>query len=176
MPPRKDYKVRIRVGEVEIEVAGDREFVEQKIKEFKEDFLTKEPKSMTDQMQKPEVKVQQTKKITAKEAVSKGETITQAIVEESILDFKEFAREKTPRTANQKVMTIAYYLYSYEKRDFTYKDVKDYYERAGWGTLINPIGIVRNLIKLGYLEQVEDTEMFRISTDGIKYVENNFKI
>jgi len=154
------YRIRVKFGSTEIEVQGDKEFVESKFNEL----LQSLSKEITAAPEQP--------KIT-------GERIS----------FPEFIAEKSRNigkdpanlTGPQKMMSIAYYIYKYESRDFSYDDVAAGASEARLSGLTNPRQYTSDLIKKGYLQEVqcpqeEKKKCFRILRRGIQFIESNFQV
>jgi len=148
----------LNLNGLEIEVEGDKEFVESKISDL----------SWIDTLsQKLQAQV-------ARHATPTSKTIST----ESKLSFTEFSTEINPQTHLQRILTIAYYLYRFENRDFTYDDVESFYEQRRWPRPSNPRQAVSDLIEQGYIEEAGKSngkKSFRILEKGIRYVESRFK-
>lgn len=95
------------------------------------------------------------------------------------LSFGEFARQKNPKTSLEKSITIIYYVWKYENRNFTYDDIETHCKKVAWPTYSNPAVLIKELKRKGFIEEVgENSEgkiEYRILENGIKFVENNFK-
>ena len=147
------YRVRISLSGIEVEIEGDREFVDSKLSNL--GWL--------------------------EELVGKLQTrnLGKKIVErEEKPSFNEFASELEPQNHGQRILSVAYYLYKWENRDFGYDDVENFYKVASWPTPSNPRDVVGDLIREGFLEdagRVEGKKRFRILRKGIKLVENKFR-
>jgi len=147
------YRVRVSVGGLEMEVEGDREFVEERLSDL----------AWLDKV---------LEKVRSHESVKEGELIGEK------LSFTEYVDELEPETHPQRFLTIAYYLHKHEGRDMTYDDVKDYYQRVRWPTPKNLSDVMSDLIKDGFMEEagkLNGKKAFRILRKGIKYVENKFR-
>jgi len=147
------YRVRISIGGLEIEIEGDKEFIEERFSDLSwlDKFL---------------------EKVKPRESIKQGELIGEK------LSFTEYVDEIEPETHLQRFLTIAYYLHKHEGRDMTYDDVKDYYQRVRWPTPKNLSDVMSDLIKDGYMEEagkMNGKKAFRILRKGIKYVENKFR-
>ena len=147
------YRVRISVGGLEIEIEGDKEFIEERFSDL----------SWLDKV---------LEKIKPHESIKEGELISEK------LSFTEYVDELEPETHPQRFLTIAYYLHRHGGRDMTYDDVKDYYQRVRWPTPKNLSDVMSDLIKDGFMEEagkLNGKKAFRILRKGIKYVENKFR-
>ena len=147
------YRVRVSVGGLEMEVEGDREFVEERLSDL----------AWLDKV---------LEKVKSHESIKQGELIGEK------LSFTEYVDELELETHPQRFLTIAYYLHRHEGRDMTYDDVKDFYQRVRWPTPKNLSDVMSDLIKDGYMEEagkLDGKKAFRILRKGIKYVENKFR-
>jgi len=147
------YRVRVSVGGLEMEVEGDKEFVEERLSDL----------AWLDKV---------LEKVKSHESIKQGEFIGEK------LSFTEYVDELEPETHPQRFLTIAYYLHRHEGRDMTYDDVKDFYQRVRWPTPKNLSDVMSDLIKDGYMEEagkLDGKKAFRILRKGIKYVENKFR-
>ena len=105
------YRIKIKKGNLEIEVEGDKEFVEKHIEEFKEEL----PK-ITEEKPSEEVSVSST---------WEGET------ELKNLSLAEFYKMKQPRDHNETVAVFAYWLTKKEnKEEFKPRDISKCYDVA----------------------------------------------
>ncbi len=95
------------------------------------------------------------------------------------IPFGTFAKQKNPQTYEERAITIGYYLWVSENRNFTYKDVEEFFQKVAWPTYSNPTMLIRRLKSKGWIEEVGDNSQdkieYRILEDGIKIVENNFE-
>ena len=147
------YRVRVSVGGLEMEVEGDREFVEERLSDL----------AWLDKV---------LEKVRPHESIKQGELIGEK------LSFTEYVDELEPETHPQRFLTIAYYLHRHEGRNMTYDDVKDFYQRVRWPTPKNLSDVMSDLIKDGYMEEagkLNGKKAFRILRKGIKCVENKFR-
>ncbi len=146
------YKIKLRAEGFELEIEGDREFVESKLSNLE----------WIDQIFNKFGSVE----ITASKAAK-------ALPKEKPA-FNEFASLVKPKTNWEKFLTIAYYLYKWEDRDMTYEDVENYYRHARWPMPGNARDVMSNLIREGYMEDAgkkNDRKAFRILQKGIQYIE-----
>jgi len=144
------YRIKLRSTGFELELEGDREFVESKLADLSwlEKILDKAG------------------------AVAHAES--RLLTSGRKPSFIEFASLMNPRTNGEKVLTIAYYLYKWENRDVTYEDIEQYYRRARWPMPGNVRDVMSNLIREGYMEdagKISDRKAFRILQKGIKLIE-----
>lgn len=150
------YKFRLRSGSLELELEGDKEFLESKLSDLSwlDAFLEK--------FSGPG------KPIQIKEAPQLSEKPS----------FVEFASLLNPKTNWEKFLSIAYYLYKWKGKDLTYEDVEKYYGQARWPMPRNIWDVMSNLIREGYMEDAgkqNDRKAFRILRKGIEYVEASLK-
>ena len=144
------YRIRLRSTGFELELEGDREFVESKLADLSwlEKILDK--------------------------AGAAAHAESRPLTSGRKPSFIEFASLMNPRTNGEKVLTIAYYLYKWENRDVTYEDIEQYYRRARWPMPGNVRDVMSNLIREGYMEdagKISDRKAFRILQKGIKLIE-----
>lgn len=149
------YRIKLNLNGLEIEVEGDRDFVESKISDLS--WIDAISKRLQGQIVKHSPRV---------------------ISIDKKMSFTEFSTELNPQTHLQRILTIAYYLYRFEERDFTYDDIESFYEQRRWPRPANPRQAVSDLIEEGYIEKSGKTngrKSFRILEKGIRYVETMFK-
>ncbi|MEN2975166.1 MAG: hypothetical protein ABDH32_06285 [Candidatus Caldarchaeales archaeon] len=149
------YRVRLNLNGLEIEIEGDKEFVESKISDL----------TWIDNL-------------SQKLAFIGGKQSSNIGIVKVGSSFTEFSSQINPQSHPQKVLSIAYYLYSREERDFTYDDIMNYYEQRRWSKPSNPRDVVSDLIKEGYIEEsskINGKKAFKILEKGIKYVQSGFK-
>ncbi|MBO3769170.1 MAG: hypothetical protein QXS51_05835 [Thermoproteota archaeon] len=160
MPPeevRPESGVRIKKGELEVEVWGSREFVESTLEKLKEEFFKKE------------VLVTQTVKPS-----SPSMTFTEYLAEEA----KVLGREPDTLKGYEKILLIGYYIYTTENRDFTYEDIERLKTEARLSGLENPRQYMGVLIRKGYVSETGTEggkKVFRMLRRGLQYVESGFR-
>ncbi len=140
------YKFRLKAGNLELELEGDREFLEARLSDL--GWLD--------------------------EILGRLGGVKLVAGAEEKPSFVEFASRINPRTNWEKFLTIAYYLYRWEDRDLTYEDVENYYRQARWPMPGNARDVMSNLIREGYMEDAgrrNDRKAFRILRKGIEHVE-----
>ncbi len=145
------YRVRVLSNGVEVEVEGDREFVEAKLSDL----------SWLEAM---------LERLSAMEG-GRGEAGEKP-------SFIEFADRLDPKSHPQRFLTIAYYLYKWEGRNVGYDDFEEYYRKARWPTPSNPRDVVGDLVRDRLFEdagRVNGKKVFRILRKGIRFVENGFR-
>lgn len=154
-----EHGIRVRKGDVEIEVWGNREFVEAAFEKLRQEFLQENVKTL---------------ETPAAQPPSPGMTFTEYLAEEA----KKIGREPDMLKGYEKILLIGYYLYTVEKRDFTYDDVEKLRGEARLSGLENPRQYMSILIKKGYVSEtgVEGgKKVFRMLRRGLQYVENGFR-
>jgi hypothetical protein len=154
-----EHGIRVRKGDVEIEVWGNRDFVEATFEKLRQEFLQENIKALETQIVQPP---------------SPGVTFTEYLAEEA----KKIGREPDMLKGYEKILLVGYYLYMVEKRDFTYDDVEKLREEARLSGLENPRQYMSILIKKGYVSEtgVEGgKKIFRMLRRGLQYVENGFR-
>ncbi len=150
------YRLRVKIGGLELELEGDRDFLEARFADL----------SWIDELLE---KLGNLEQHTAVEALQQ-----QAVVGD-FSSFVEFASHVNPEKNWEKFLTIAYYLYRQEGRDLTYEDVEKYYAQARWPMPKNIWDVMSHLIREGYMEDAgkqNDRKVFRILRRGIEHVES----
>jgi len=149
------YKIKLRAEGFELEIEGDREFIESKLSNlgWLDQVFNKfgQPRSSASQTGPP------ARPLTTEK-----------------LAFNEFASLLKLNTDRERFLAIAYYLYRWEDRDLTYEDVENYYRMARWPMPSNPRDVMSGLKEDGYMEDVgkiNGRKAFRILQKGIQYVE-----
>ncbi|MEM3712812.1 MAG: hypothetical protein QXR97_04680 [Thermoproteota archaeon] len=162
MPPEvteSEHGVRIRRGEVEIEVWGSREFVESTLEKLKEEFFKKVETPVAQAVKPP----------------SASMTFTEYLAEEA----KALGREPDTLKGYEKILLIGYYIYTTENRDFTYEDIERLKTEARLSGLENPRQYMGVLIRKGYVSETGTEEggkkVFRMLRRGLQYVESGFR-
>lgn len=151
----QNYKIRIKLGKVEIEVEGDKEFVEKHIEEFKKEI----PKIV-------------------KELPSKEKTVIPETQEEKVelkgLSLVEFYKQKDPKNHNETVVVFAYWLTEKEKKEeFSPKDIENCYSKIGIKKPANVPQIMKILASGGkaYLIKTRERGIYKISMLGKDLIE-----
>ncbi len=149
------YKIRIRRNEVEIEVEGDKEFVEKHIEEFKKEL--------------PKI---------AKESSLKEKPVVSEIPKEKLglekLSLAEFYKRKQPKGHNETVVVFAYWLTKERnKEEFNSKDILDCYDEA---RMKKPKNINQHIIKMAagkkaYLTSGSEKGLHKLILPGEGFVE-----
>ncbi|MEM2584264.1 MAG: hypothetical protein QXP99_01855 [Thermoproteota archaeon] len=158
MSSETEHGVRIKKGDVEIEVWGSRDFVESTMERLKEEFF-KKSEIIEAQAVKPP---------------SPAMAFTEYLAEEA----KALGREPDTLKGYEKILLIGYYIYTTENRDFTYDDRERLKTEARLSGLENPRQYMGVLIKKGYVSEtgVEGgKKVFRMLRRGIQYVESGFR-
>jgi hypothetical protein len=95
------------------------------------------------------------------------------------IPFPTFAKSKAPKTHEERAITIGYYIWKFENRNFTYDDVISYCKKIGWPTYTNSTVLIKQLKNKAWIEEWQKNSNgkieFRVIIDGISQVENNFK-
>lgn len=149
----QNYRIKIKLGEVEIEAEGDKEFVEKHIKELKEEI--------------PKV----AERLPAKEKIVTPE-IPKEEVDLGKLSLAEFYKHKRPQDDMEVAMTIAYYLTSSEKREeFANREIKERAGKLGY-KLSNPADTLKRAAsgKKAYVRKIEKGK-WTLTLEGRNFVE-----
>jgi len=147
----QNYMIRIKLGEVEIEAEGDKDFVEKHIEEFRKEM--------------PRI---------AKELPSKEVTpeISRERIELGKLSIAEFYKERKPKEDIEVAVTIAYYLTTSEKKEeFTNQEIKEEANKLGY-KLSNPADTLKKAAsgKKAYVRKIEKGK-WTLTLEGKRFVE-----
>lgn len=116
------YLIKVKDKDLEIEVQGDREFVEKKFREFLETFFKKFPK------EKYEIKGGHFEK-------EKGKLLE----EDDIEKIKDYFKNFKIKTNTEKILLAARFYYeNFGKKSFTLSDIKSIYKMMKWKNSKNP--------------------------------------
>ena len=95
------------------------------------------------------------------------------------IPFPTFAKSIGPKTHEERAITIGYYVWKFENRNFIYDDIISYCKKISWPTYTNSTVLIKQLkIKAWIEENGKNSDgkiEFRIISDGISQVENKFK-
>ncbi len=151
----QNYRIKIKQGEIEIEVEGDKEFVEKHIEEFKKEL--------------PRI---------AKELPSKEKIVSPEIPEKESelekLSLAEFYKQKDPKNHNETVVVFAYWLTKKEKKEeFKTKDIGACYDEA---RISKPKNITQHVQavasgKKAYLTKGSARTYYKLTLTGEEFVE-----
>jgi hypothetical protein len=150
------HKIRLRLENFEIEVSGDKEFVNEEFKKLEERYLNSNFKNQLDE----------TKKIN---------TFLRELVPENDLKGKypsmqNIIIKQIPKTEFDWVLIYGFYKSNYGKKTFSKKDINDFYEESKRKTKQRIKNIAYNLnslVKKDFIKALNDTE-FVITETGIK--------
>jgi len=153
------YKIKIRRGDLEIEVQGDKQFVLEKFGELKEELFR------------------------SREGVPTAPITTAPKVEGKPLEglsLVEFLNAKNPKSHPDKVVAMAYYLHHYRGvKIFTVDDINECYSEARISRSANLNATINKNIAKGYImeaqEKKENKKAWMITQTGERYVESNLK-
>jgi hypothetical protein len=148
----KSYRLRIKLGEVEIEAEGDKEFIEKHIGEFRK------------KMPKVDKQLLPDKKADISE--------TQGDIEK--FSLAEFYKTKKPKKDVEVVATVGYYLTFHDKKDeFANKDIKNATNQIGH-KIANIAHTLKKAAKgkKAYLVKGDKRGSWKITTEGKRFVEN----
>jgi len=145
----QNYRIRIKLGEVEIEAEGDKEFVEKHIEEFKKEM----PKIAKEKIVTPE---------TPKEEV-----------EMKKISLAEFYKQKNPKTNVEVALTVAYYLLFHDRKgEVTNKEIKEATDKIGF-KITNIAHTLKEAAKgkKAYLIKGSKRGSWKITGEGKRFVE-----
>ena len=147
------YRIRIKKGNVEIEVEGDKDFVEKHIGELKNElskFIRKMP------------------------IEDSGKVIEKSNEELENISLAEFYKLKSPKDHNETVMVFAYWMTEKEiKKEITPKDINKCYSKIGVSKPVNIPDIMKKLAsgKKAYLVKTGKRGFYKISMLGRDLIE-----
>lgn len=150
------YRIWIKKGDIEIEVEGDKDFVEKHIKEFKGELQKVTEKAL------PEEK--SVSQVTEKKEEIKLENLSLA----------EFYKMKQPKDHNETVVVFSYWLMIKEgKEEIRPKDIGECYSKIG---IRKPTNIPHTMKILAsgrkaYLSKTEKRGIYKIGMYGKELVE-----
>jgi len=153
------YKIKIRRGDLEIEVQGDKQFVLEQFGELKEElFRFRE--------------VVPTAPVTAAPKVE-GKPLEG-------LSLVEFLNAKGPKSHPDRVTVMAYYLHHYQGVEiFNADDINECYSQARISRSANLNATINKNIAKGYImeakEKKDNKKAWMITQTGERYVESNLK-
>jgi len=147
-----NYLIRYKKGEIEIEVQGDKDFVEEKFKELISLKLT----------------------ASAKEQAGVTSTPTESGKQLSLV---EFIRNKNPKSHGDKILTFGYYLKTFRNfHSFNLDDIEECYREARIPRTKNFSAYITQLIRDGLImdseEKKDNKKAWILTNRGIEYVEN----
>lgn len=147
------FAARVRFGEVEFEVAGDKEFVEKHISEWREKLS-----NGSELGSKPPTP-----------AVDK----TQKAAAVNINDLPELFSYKKPQTQNEAIAVFGYYFENKEgKKEFDTKDLLGAFDQVRVKRPKNIHDSVKKCYdRTGYILPVSGKKSWRLSTEGVRKVE-----
>jgi len=150
----QNYRIRIKLGEIEIEAEGDKEFVERHIEEFKKEM----PKIANELPSKEKTVIPETQKEK---------------VESERLSLAEFYGKKNPKTDVEVALTVACYLSFHDKKnEFTNKEIKEEAEKIGY-KITNIAHTLKEAAKgkKAYLVRSGKKGSWQITGEGKRFVE-----
>ncbi len=154
-----NYGLRFRKGDVEIEIQGDKNFVEKKF----EELYSKIFGAIVPAKQKILTEVSPIEKIVASEHLDSK-------------DLREYMKKFRTTNNTEKMMVAARYLYErLNKKSFTLFDIKSIYKIMRWQTSKNPSSFLQKFRQKKYiylLPQKRDGKPLYVLTEkGIKFTE-----
>lgn len=148
-----NYRIRIKKGEIEFEVEGDKEFV----KELYEEFETK-----TDNISGANTENIQSKTGQEEQSIVKKYSIIQIY------------KSMKLKTNLDRILFFAYWMLKKDdKKEFSIKDIMDYFDQFGLRKPENPKRDFTKLvsIKRGHLNTGSSDAFHSLSFDGINCIE-----
>jgi hypothetical protein len=153
----QNYKIRFKIEGSEIEVEGDKNFVDEKFNFLLKELQLRPPPSLTERK-------------SIREAGTFPRDTSTAIQKPNI---KEFIADKKPSGSLQTAVVIAYYLLKYERKDtFVDEDLRKIWIASGCKPSKNlPQTMIDCKTKHGWFELVS-RGTYKISDHGIYLVES----
>ena len=159
------YRIRIKDGTTELEIAGDKRFVQRSFKEikallnkhFRSNLIQVERKSRRKRKPGPKPKISPPKERTDMRKMS----------------LQEIFKVKNPKRENQRVLLLAYYLNKVTgKREFKIKDLKPLYDELKLEVPKNLGYFLRSMSSedKGLLVQGRKQGRFKITEKGIDFI------
>jgi len=150
----QNYRIRIKLGEIEIEAEGDKDFVEKHIEELKTE-MPKIARELPSEEVIPEIQ---------------GERM-----ELEKLSLAEFYKQKQPKDHNETIVVFACWLTKREEQqEFTPKGIEACYSQIAMTKPANIpqcMGILASG-KKAYLLRGDKRGQYRLSMTGEEFVEN----
>jgi len=165
----KNYRARFKFPDIEVEVEGDREFVDKHLTTLLE--LLKQPK-LTEGLVEEKVE----KKAPPKPRKPRGRRAKAELVLEKTpeISIEEFFEQKKPKTHNEAVLVISYWLTKYAgKKEIRPKDIRLVFEQLKTrkpGNVGQHIRILSDP-KKGFLKRGQKTGRYFLTPKGIELVE-----
>ena len=155
------YRIKIRKGDIEIEVEGDKKYVDEKLRELEERFI----KGLTVAVAEAEVK--------PKRRRGRPPKSPKPIVD--ISELKEFLRKVKPRTRIEKIATIAYFLQEKGHKTFRNAEMSVLMEHTGT-KIVNLSEVLKRAIraKTPLLTRVDIGE-WTLTEEGRNFVSSRLK-
>ena len=155
------YVIKYKKGDLEIEVQGDRTFVEEKFKELLGIKLSAVP-------QKESIISSETSVLPSSEP--KGETGKR-------MSLSEFMNTKNPKGHDDKILVFGYYIEKFEKSiSVNVDDIKKCYQQAKIPPTKNIPTYTSMLERKGYImaseEKKDNKKAWQLTQSGEKYIEN----
>jgi hypothetical protein len=151
----QNYRIRIKLGEIEIEAEGDKEFVEKHIEEFRKEM--------------PKI---------SKELPSKEKPILPEIPREEVelehLSISEFYKQRQPKDNNETVVVFAYWLTKKErKEEFKTVEISACFSNAG---VPKPRNVTQHMKmassgKKAFLMKGSKKGLWKLTITGEKFIE-----
>jgi len=147
------YSIKYKKGDLEIEVQGDKAFVEGK---FKELFESKQ--EMLQEVKHSSSSIQLTNEVGKKTSLA------------------EFVKSKNPKGHDDKILVFGYFVEKYEKSSsFNVDDIKRCYQQAKIPPTKNIPSYTALLIKEGYImdaaEKKDNKKAWILTNSGVEFVE-----
>jgi len=154
MSETKDYRIRLRKGEKEFEIQGDKTWVEAESARLQSEFLNLEERGHEKESQD----------LGEPEPSSLPETISQFFIDKN-----------EPKTHTNRTLVFAYWLEKHGNQSWNIKDIEDCYDGLRLGSKPKNFTDIINHINKSYLIITHDKgglKAWKLSIDGLRYVES----
>lgn len=150
------HKIRLRLDNFEIEVSGDKDFVNEEFKKLEEKYLNSK-------IDKPLNEIKRSNTIMRKEIQENSLELIYPPMQNVII-------KQLPKTEFDWVLIYGFYKSNYGKDTFSKKDINDFYEESKRKTrqrIKNIVSNINNLVNKDLIKALNDTD-FVVTEIGIK--------
>ncbi len=163
------YVLKFKKGDVEIEVHGDRNFVERKF----EELYGKVFEAIVHVKEEPVKKPAVVEKAPPKPVKKPEKAVAEALDPK---DVKEFVRSfKTPTNTEKMLVAARYLRDKAKKKSFTLSDIKSVYKIMRWELSKNPSSFLAKFRKRKFIYQLpqkrDGKPLYMMTEQGVKYTE-----
>ncbi len=153
------YLIRIKEGNLELEIQGDRDFVERKFKEFLKTFFKKFP----------EEKYIEKEKYFEKEKIK----LEESNLEKTKDYFKNF---KIKSNTEKMLLAARFYYENFGRKSFTLSDIKSIYKIMKWKISKNPSTFLQKFRKKNFIYSLPKKRngkpLYVLTEKGLEFTES----